>query len=73
MRSFGLLFLSKGQGYAQYATHGRSEVVDAQAIIRNSALNLLAIMLPSFRASHAGEQHADDLSQNSSELSILPG
>src|SRR5262249_56341152 len=65
--------LSKGQGYPQYAVHGRSEVVDAQAVILNHALNLLAIMLPSFRASHEGAQHADDLSQNSSQLSTLPG
>jgi hypothetical protein len=68
-----IALLSKGQGYAQYAAHGRSEVVDVQAVIRNDALNSLAIMLPSFRASHEGEQHADDLSQNPSELRALPG
>ena len=73
MRSFGLLLLSKGQGYAQYAAHGRSEGVDRQAVIHNDALNSLAIMLPSFRASPEGEQHADDLSQNPSEPRALPG
>ena len=73
MRSFAFFLLSKGQGYAQYTAHGRSEVVDVQAVIRNDALNSLAIMLPSFRASYEGEQHADDLSQNPSELRALPG
>jgi hypothetical protein len=72
IQSFALFLLSKGQDYAQYTAHGRSEVVDAQAVIPNDALNLLAIMLPSFRVSYAGEQHADDLSQNFSELSALP-
>ena len=46
-------------------------MVDAQAVIPNDALSLLAIMLPSFRTSHEGEQHADDLSQNPSELETL--
>jgi hypothetical protein len=48
-------------------------MVDVQAVIRHDALKSLAIMLPSFRASHEGEQHADNLSQNLSELRALPG
>ena len=71
MRSFALFLLSKGQDYAQYTAHGRQQRIDMQAVISNNALNLLAIMLPSFRASSGGEQHADDLPQNPADLSLL--
>jgi hypothetical protein len=52
-----LFLLCKVQDYAKYAAPGWQYLFDMQAVSKNPTLNLLAIMLLSFRVSHEGEQH----------------
>ena len=60
------------QDYVTYAAPGQQHVLDMQALMSHPALNLRSIMLLSFRASHAGEQHADDLLEDTPDLGALP-
>ena len=71
MRSFALFLLCQVQDYVKYATPGWQDMFDPQAVMQNNALNLLAIMLPSFRALREGEQHAHHVSQQPSDTGAL--
>ena len=71
MQSFALFLLCQVQDYVKYATPGWQDIFDPQAVMQNNALNLLAIMLPSFRASREGEQHANHLSQRPADPGAL--
>jgi hypothetical protein len=57
--------------YVTYAAPGQQYVIDMQVVMSHPALNLRSIMLLSFRASHAGEQHADYLLEDATDLGAL--
>jgi hypothetical protein len=54
MPSLALFLLCQMPDYAKYATPGWQYLFDRQAMIENPTLNVLAIVLLSFRVSHEG-------------------
>src|SRR4051812_21158491 len=73
MEDLPLLFLWKVRSYGKYAAPGRPQVSERSPLSIHRALKRPSITtLPSFRATTEGEQHADDVSQDTGGAGALP-